>query len=171
LIAADLTSGGQAGSRAIMGQSTLTVNFDSGAVTGSASNFVEVVSSTAGGQIAVSQWVQDLTGTLNQSGTLSYGAGSTGLTLTTSGNLTGSLAVNGQAVAGTYRVDGTGNGLTFQQKGTTIYAVGGAGTGLPDGLEVSFTPTAGGSPIRICIDNLCPGSGAGLSAVHVLELN
>jgi hypothetical protein len=170
LIAADLTSGGQSGSRAIMGQSNLTVNFGSGAVTGSATNFAEVVSSTSGGQITVSKWVQSMTGSLTQSGTLTHGAGGSGMTLTTTGNLAGTMVINGQAEAGSYRIDATGNGLSFQRKGPTTYAVGGPGSGLPSDLEVTFTPTGGGAPIRVCIDNLCPASGPGLGAVHILQV-
>lgn len=169
LVATDLTSGGQSGSRGLMGQSNLTVNFDSRAVTGTAGTFAEVVSSSPGGQISVSQWVQSLTGTLNQTGSLN--PGTTGMTLTTTGSLGGTLVINGQSVAGTYRVDAVGNGLVFQQNGSTTYAVGGLGTGQSSDLEVTFTPNGGGTPIRVCIDNLCPTTGAGLSAVHVLQLN
>jgi hypothetical protein len=101
---------------------------------------------------------------------LIHGAGGSGITLTTSGNLAGTMVINGQTVAGSYRVDGAANGLSFQRKGTTTYAVGGPGTGLPSDLEVTFTPTVGGAPIRVCIDDLCPASGTGLAAVHVLEV-
>jgi hypothetical protein len=92
------------------------------------------------------------------------------MTLTTSGNLSGSLVVNGQNVAGSYRIDAAGNGLSFQRKGATTYAVGGPGSGLSSDLEVTFAPTSGGAPIRVCMDNLCPTSGAGLGAVYVLQL-
>lgn len=169
LVAAELTSGGT-GNRALLGESTLSVNFDSLAVSGSATNFAEVVSTTNSGQISVTQWVQSLNGTLSQTGRIANSPNGSVLTLTTSGTLTGTLSIEGQNVSGTYQVNANANTLGLLRKGTTTYAVGGLGPDQNSDLEVTFTPN-GGAPIRVCIDNLCPDTGTGLSALHVLKLN
>ncbi len=172
LVASDLEAlpFGQ-GSRSIVGESTLNVNFDTRQVTGRATNFWEVVGGSRNGQIEITDWVQGLSGTLNQTGVVSHIPGSSAIILDTAGNLVGQLDVNGTPVSGTFSVVADGNVLLFYQKGSRIVAIG---DGFDDGyseLDVTFTPTGGGASIPICYNNSCPASGAGLTVGHNLELN
>lgn len=170
LFAADLTSKGTSGNRAIMGESHLTVNFDTREVSGYAARFAEVVATSDEDGISVTEWIQSMSGTLAQTGSISHGPSGSSISLSTTGSLSGIMSVNGETQTGTYRVVANDNELTFHQNGLTVYALGLETSNDPSNLEVTFHPQSGGAPIRVCVGGLCPNSGTGLSALHVLKL-
>lgn len=146
----------------IAGKSTILVNFGSGQVTGTASEFVEAVVSLdpAKGTTNPFELVQvnnNLDGQIAITGT----AAPRGLTVNSSGTLTGNVTQGGSVKPGMVNVNTTGTSLGYFA-GPVFTMGGGNVTGLiASGSDattgVTFTQTGGSSPASLCPTATCAG--------------